>query len=240
MLERLGAFLRSSIGKKSLMSATGLALIGFLVAHLAGNLSLFADETGESFDAYAELLESNPLLPFAEIGLLLLFVVHIALGLRAASENREARQTRYKELASHGNRTFSSMSMIVTGLVVLVFVVIHVWDFRFTTRDPEGLAFMVVSRLASPAGAIIYTVGVLALGVHLWHAWQSSLQTLGVSHGTYTAALRRFGYGLAVVLGVGFAAFPVLIFAFPRQAVLEASDSAHREAPPAPVVEEQR
>lgn len=242
MLERLGAFLRSSIGKKSLMSATGLLLILYLVAHLAGNLSLFADDTGESFDAYATLLQSNPLLPFAEIGLLVLFVAHIALGLRTASENREARQTRYKELASHGNRTVSSMSMVITGLIVLVFVVIHLWDFRITPRNPEGLAFMVVTRLATPAGAAIYVVGVLALGVHLWHAWQSSLQTLGVSHGAYTAALRRFGYGLAVVLGVGFASFPVLIYLFPREAVLEATDSAQRAAPqvPAPTVEEQR
>src|SRR5262245_59770138 len=108
MPRRWRALFGSSLGKKALMSLTGLLLVGYLVLHLAGNLLLFGDDTGKKFDAYAHSIEENPLLPVAEIILLVLFVAHIALGLRTALENREARKRRYKELAPHGNRTFAS------------------------------------------------------------------------------------------------------------------------------------
>lgn len=214
-MSRLGIFLQSSIGKKLLMSITGLLLIGFLVAHVAGNLLLFTDQDGSNFDAYAKALEDNPLLPIAELGLAALFGAHIYLGLRTAYENREARKSRYKRVASHGNRTVSSVTMIVTGSVVLVFLIIHIIDFRLAERSPDGLSAMVVERLASPLGAAVYLLGVGALGVHLWHAFQSVFQSLGLHHPRYRPAIRMAGYGVAVLLGGGFALFPVLLFAKP-------------------------
>ena len=93
------------------MSLSGILLILFLVGHVAGNLTLFADDTGATFDKYAHTLRSNPLLPLIEIGLTALFLFHIGLGLRTALENRQARQSRYKQLDSHGNRTWSSITV---------------------------------------------------------------------------------------------------------------------------------
>jgi succinate dehydrogenase / fumarate reductase cytochrome b subunit len=213
MLQRLGAFLRSSIGRKFVMALTGAALALFVLIHLIGNLTLFADAEGLAFNAYAHTLESSPLLPLAEIGLAAVFVLHIYLGIRGVLENREARPARYKDLAPHGNRTLASTSMIVTGLLVGAFLVIHLIDFRLAPRDAEGLASMVVVRLSKPIGALIYLIGVIALGVHLWHAFQSLFQSLGISHPRYRPLIVRAGWAFAVLIALGFAAFPVAIFA---------------------------
>ena len=208
MFSRLTAFARSSIGKKTFMSLTGGALILFLLGHVAGNMTLFLDADGHTFDLYADTLRSNPALPLIEIGLTLLFVGHIVLGLRTALENREARPERYKALNSHGNRTPSSVSMIVTGTIVLVFLVIHLLDFRFTEEDPRGFSFMVVERLSTPLGAGIYFIGVGALGVHLMHAFQSLFQSLGIHHPRLRPLIKTVGFGLAALFAVLFWLFP--------------------------------
>jgi succinate dehydrogenase / fumarate reductase cytochrome b subunit len=217
MLSRLEAFFRSSIGKKALMAASGLLLIGFLLVHLAGNLTLFADRSGNAFAAYAEKLAGlGAIVLVAELGLLLLFVAHVGLGMRTALQNREARPERYKDLAPKGQRTWSSMTMIASGAFVLVFVVVHVLDFRLADfdllghPDPQALPRMVVERLASPVGALIYLVGVGVLGFHVWHGFQSLVQTLGLRHARYVGLVRGIGIALAVVIGLGFAAFPIV------------------------------
>ena len=86
----LGRALSASIGKKAWMAISGLLLVGFLVTHLAGNLLLFIDQDGSAFNAYAEALSSNPLLPVAELVLASLFIAHIALGLRVSNQNRRS------------------------------------------------------------------------------------------------------------------------------------------------------
>jgi succinate dehydrogenase / fumarate reductase cytochrome b subunit len=229
MLHRLAAFLRSSIGRKLVMSLTGAALIAFVLVHLLGNLTLYADTDGAAFNSYAHLLEVNPLLPLAEIGLTVLFVVHIGLGIRTALDNREARPTRYKDLAPHGNRTLASTTMIVTGLLVLVFLVVHLIDFRFAERHADGLAYMVVQRLATPLGAVVYLIGVVALGVHLWHAVQSVFQTLGLYHPRYRPMVVKAGWVLAVLVGLGFATFPLVIFTSPESLAQPPAESAEIE-----------
>lgn len=211
MFHRLGTFLRSSIGRKFLMSLTGAGLMAFVLVHLLGNLTLFADSSGAAFDVYAHAVESNPLLPAAEIGLIVLFVAHIVLGIRLALDNRDARPARYKELEAHGARSLASLTMPVTGVLVLIFLVVHLLDFRLAERDPQGLAAMVVTRLRTPLAAIVYAAGVLALGVHLWHAFQSAFQSLGLFHPRYRVAVRNAGRAFAVLVAGGFVAFPVAI-----------------------------
>ncbi|MFT5052084.1 MAG: succinate dehydrogenase / fumarate reductase cytochrome b subunit [Chlamydiales bacterium] len=213
MLNWFGRFCSSSIGKKTLMALTGLGLIGFLIAHLAGNLTLFADADGEAFNHYAEVLESNPLLPIAEVGLLILFVAHIALGLAVSRGNREARVDRYQVRADKGKQTLGSRSMLVTGLIIGVFLVVHIIDFRIAKamgdESMNDIAMAVKTRLGSPVGAGIYLVGILSLGVHLSHAFKSAFQTLGVNHPRYSPLIEKVGLGLAVILFLGFASFPI-------------------------------
>jgi len=229
MLQRLGLFLRSSIGRKFLMSLTGAALMVFVLGHLLGNLTLFADSSGATFDAYAHALESNPALPLIEIGLAALFVVHIALGIRLALDNRDARPARYKDLEAHGDRSLASLTMPVTGVLVLIFLVVHLVDFRFAERDPDGLAAMVVTRLATPLSALVYAVGVIALGVHLWHAFQSAFQSLGLYQPRYRPLVRNVGRAFAVGIAAGFVAFPIAISLSPGSLAQGAEQGAEAQ-----------
>ena len=216
------------------MSLSGAGLMGFVLVHLLGNLTLFVDPTGEAFDKYAFTLESSPLLPFAEIGLAVLFAVHIALGVRVALDNREARPVRYKDLEAHGQRTLSSTTMIVTGLLILIFLVVHLWDFRLAERDRAGLAAMVVHRLSRPLAALLYVVGVAALGIHLWHAFQSAFQSLGLNHPQYRPLIRKTGRAFAVVIALGFVAFPIGIFVAPQSWAQRVSEEAAGDSAPDP------
>lgn len=204
----------SSVGKKYVMAASGLALVGFLIAHLLGNLLIFSGEEGAAFDSYAHTLESNPLLPLAEIGLGLLFVVHIAMALRVSFQNRDARSQGYAVRASLGRRTIASSSMLVTGLVVLLFLLVHLYDFRIgkllEDPPPSSLAGLVRKRLATPLGAGIYLVGVAALALHLRHAFRSAFQSLGANHPHLNPTLEKAGIALAIILGLGFASFPIV------------------------------
>ncbi len=228
MIHRFTDLARTSIGKKALMSVSGLFLIGFVLVHLIGNSTLWLDGDGAAFDHYAQALDDKkPFLYLAEIGLLLVFAAHIALAVRVTLENKSARTERYALDRNRGARTFSSATMIVTGLAILVFLVIHLLDFRLRERAPDGLAAMVVRRLSEPAGALIYLVGVVALGIHLAHAFRSALQTLGVNHPRYNPLIVRTGRMLALLLGLGFAAFPVVLLtrSAPSPRVVERSES---------------
>jgi len=212
MFARLALFLRSTIGRKIVMSITGLLLVVFLIAHLAGNLLIFVDADGSAFNAYAHALESNPLLPLAEGMLLALFGLHVYLALRVTMDNREARKSRYAVNASRGERSLASSSMFITGAIILAFVIIHLLDFRFQERAADGLGAMLVRRLSQPVGAAIYLIGVLALGLHLSHALRSALQSLGLNHPRFNALIQKAGPLLAGVIFLGFASFPVLLF----------------------------
>ena len=211
MLSWIGRFLNSSIGKKMIMALTGLCLIGFLFVHLAGNLTIYADDTGEAFRAYEHTLTSNPLLKFLEIGLLVLFVAHIALGLRVSRENRAARPEAYGVRANMGKRTPASGSMLITGLLIGLFLVVHILDFRIAKIGVEGfdMAAALKNRLATPIGAIIYLIGVTAVGLHISHAFRSAFQTLGLNHPKYTPLIEKLSLVIGAILFVGFASFPI-------------------------------
>ncbi len=199
------------------MSLSGTLLIAFGLGHALGNLTLFADAQGATFDVYAHALRSNPLLPAIEIGLTALFLTHVVLGLRTALENRRARPVRYKQLNAHGDRTLASTTMIVTGVIMLVFLVVHLLDFRAKVGGVDALAPMVVERLSGPVGAALYFVGVGALGLHLWHAFQSLFQTLGLHHLRYRPLIRTAGWGVAALLALVFWLFPTLCMVQPER-----------------------
>ena len=213
MLTWLRRFLSSSVGLKVAMALTGLALVGFLVAHLAGNLTIYADENGDAFNEYAATLAGNPLIWPARIGLLVTFVLHIALGMRLSAVNKAARAEGYRVRQTMGGQTIGSGSMLITGLVVGAFLVVHVSDFSLPsilgTSTHDNLAEAVKERLASPAGFAIYYVGLIALGIHLSHAIQSAFQSLGFNHPKYTPIIKHGGLALAVLLFLGFASIPL-------------------------------
>lgn len=202
---RLIRLFTGSVGKKLLMAVTGLLLSGFLVTHLAGNLLLLKGE--HAFNAYANMLESNPLLPLAEIALALIFVGHILMGLRLAWENRAARPERYAASASAGAKTFGSATMPYTGLLLIAFLVVHLKTFRFTDHGPS-LYRHVVKAFSNPWYAGFYVLAMSGMVVHLSHGFQSAFQTLGLRHPLYTPTIQRFGYLFSIAM-LAFAALSV-------------------------------
>jgi succinate dehydrogenase / fumarate reductase, cytochrome b subunit len=208
----LRRLLGSSLGKKYVMALSGLALVAYLIVHVVGNLTLYADRNGAAFDRYAAAIEANPFLPLAEIGLAGLFLVHILFAVRTTLENRRARTRRYHVVAGKGAKTFGSTSMIVTGAFVLAFLIVHIIDFRIgklAADAPHSLAQMVRERMRDPLGAAIYVVGSAAVGIHLTHGIKSAFQSLGLQHANATPQIARVGVWLAIAIGVGFASFPL-------------------------------
>jgi succinate dehydrogenase / fumarate reductase cytochrome b subunit len=211
----------SSIGSKFLIAATGLFLLVFLIAHLAGNLLFIAGP--DAFNEYSHRLISNPLVYVAELGLLAIFALHIfkTVGLVAGSYSarpqRYAKKTWAKTKSDRSSKSVSSSTMILTGTITLLFVVTHLLTFKFGTyyETPEGIRDLYRLQLAvfsSPGYVAFYIVAMAVIVFHLWHGASSALQSFGINSPTWTPRLQWMGRGLAVLLGLGFAILPVYTF----------------------------
>jgi succinate dehydrogenase / fumarate reductase, cytochrome b subunit len=210
--------LSSSIGSKFLIAFTGLALLTFLIAHLAGNLLFIAGP--DAFNEYSHKLVSNPLVYVAEIGLLAVFVLHIiktvilVAGSYAARPHGYAKRKWAKTKNDRSRKSVSSSTMIVTGTITLLFVVTHLATFKFGSyyETPEGIRDLYRLQLAvfsNPAYVAFYVVAMFVIIFHLWHGVSSSMQSLGFNNPAWTPRLQLIGRGLAVIIGLGFAALPV-------------------------------
>lgn len=220
-MKRILALLRTSVGRKVLMAVTGFLLIGFLLAHLFGNLYVFQGR--EALNAYAAWLQANPILWPARIGLAATFGLHVWLGLSLAWDNRSARPQRYRDGLRQPFSTVPSRSMALTGLMVLAFVVFHLAHFTFGAVLPEAHAMldakgrhdvygMVVAGFRNPWITGSYIVAMTLLGIHLAHAGQSFLQTLGVRYEYANRLVKNVGLGVVAAITVGNLALPVLVF----------------------------
>jgi succinate dehydrogenase / fumarate reductase cytochrome b subunit len=202
--------LSSSVGMKVLIGLTGLALFVYLIIHVAGNLMVFFGPS--TFNRYAYALEGNPLVPIIEIGLLLIFLVHVYKTVRMFFANQQARPARYAQKRMAGSpsrKTFASSTMIVSGLWLLVFIVIHVKAFRYGVEYewPEGgrdLYRLEMENFASPLMVGFYVLSMLVVGSHLWHGATSALQSIGVDHPRWTPRLLVAGKVVAVLIAGSF------------------------------------
>jgi succinate dehydrogenase / fumarate reductase cytochrome b subunit len=206
---RVIRFLESSIGKKMMVAVAGLLLCGFLITHLLGNLLLFVG--AGAFNKYASTLEHNPLLPLAEIGLAVLFLIHIALSVRARLANMAARPTGYQVTADKGARTPGSRSMAISGSLILLFLIVHLKTFRFAAKEmrESDMYQLVTSAFTNPLYAGFYVLALIGLGLHLSHGFQSGFQTLGLNHPRYSPLIRKLGLAFAILVALGFASMPV-------------------------------
>lgn len=203
-------FFTSSIGKKQLMAITGLGLLGFTLSHLLGNLLILVGP--DAFNNYSYALVSNPLIYLAEAGLLGLFLLHIALAVVLRIENNLARPQKYYVKVVKGNgENFASKTMPITGVIMLVFVIIHLLNFKYgsnysTTVDGVQMRDIyrtVIEYFANPAYVAWYVFAMCALGLHTSHGLQSTFQSLGLRHPKYTHIVEglSFAYGVAVAIG---------------------------------------
>ena len=217
---RFRTYFSSSVGTKLLIGITGLLLFAYLILHLAGNALIFAGP--EIFNGYSHALISNPLIVPIEIGLLLVFVVHIYKAIRNFTANNAARPVRYqkKGYARHTSRkSVSSTTMIASGLVVMLFVIIHVKQFKFgsyyqtISDDPvRDLYRTEIEVFQQPLWVVLYVVATILVGLHLRHGIASGFQSIGMDHPLYTRRLTAWSLVLAILIGGGLGIIPIWVY----------------------------
>src|SRR5262245_42482809 len=209
----------SSVGTKLVIAATGLLLFAYLLLHLAGNLMVFGGQ--ETFNHYAHVLVSNPLIVPAALELLALFLIHIFKAITMWTKNRAARPVPYEQKSWAGytsRKSVASSTMIWTGLAILAFVVVHVAQIKYGAwyqiGDPpmRDLYRTEVEVFSSPFWVAVYVIGMVLVGFHLRHGISSAFQSLGASHPVYTKRLVVAGTVIAILIAGGFAVIPVWVY----------------------------
>lgn len=207
----------SSVGKKYIMGLTGLIWVGFLTGHLLGNLMLFSPDP-DHFNAYAEfLISTGELLYFAEAALVIFLLSHIGSGISVFFSGRKARPDKYVKSVNAGGsskKTLSSVTMIYTGGLMLIFLVGHIAMFKYGVGSDidDDLYLRVYTAFSDPVITIFYVVILTLLGFHLRHGFWSAFQSLGLSHPRYSPIIFGLGITIAVVYAAGFIAIPLYIF----------------------------
>lgn len=200
--------LGTSIGKKLLMAVTGLGFICFLLVHLAGNLTIYGGK--DAFNAYSEHLHAlGPIVHIAELGLLAMALVHISIGIILFFQNLRARSSRYVMNVWAGGRTIGSATMPYTGLIILLFVILHLVQFHFTDKTHTSIFQIVATAFSNPLYVVIYILAMGILAIHISHGFWSLFQTLGANHPKYSPAVFVIGIGLSIIFGVGFGFLPI-------------------------------
>ncbi len=205
----LRRIITTSIGRKMIMALTGLLLVGFVSFHLMSNLVLLNGQ--EAYNAYVAHLESVPFLVFMEIGLFSLFLTHIFMGIYVRWEDYRNSPSGYDKRNWQGGRTIGSATMLYTAATILIFLVYHIFTFRFADHS-MGFYEMVTTAFKDPIYVTIYVIGSLAMILHLSHGVQSIFQTLGINHLKYTPFIKCGGWLIALTMVI-FALLP-LIFLF--------------------------
>ncbi len=215
-------FYRSAVGKKWVMAVSGIILLGFVLAHMIGNLKLYLGR--QEIDLYGEALRDMPghLLPRTvllwtiRIVLILAFVLHIHAAYALTRMNRRARPVGYQAPREYVAANFASRTMRWTGVIVLAFLAFHLADLtwgatngsHFVRGDPYN---NLVFSFRRPVVAIFYVIANLALGIHIYHGAWSLFQSLGINNPRYNSARRRFAQTFAAVIVLGNISFPIAV-----------------------------
>jgi len=204
------ATLGSSVGKKLLMALTGLAFVGFLAAHLAGNFTIYAGKA--AFNGYAEKLQAlGSFLYLFRTGLIAFAMVHILTGLILFLQNRKARPVGYRTHASAGGRTLSSRTMPYTGLIILSFVIFHLFHFTFVDKTSTTIFDLVTAAFNQPVWVALYAALMAVVALHVRHGFWSAFQTIGANHPKYMPAISLLSIAAGLAVGVGFGLLPIVI-----------------------------
>jgi len=221
-MSRVQRLLGSLVGKKVVMAATGVILLGFVLAHMAGNLKVF--QGPEHFNAYAEGLRTvgapffgrGQLLWVARIVLLAAVGLHIWAAWAVTRASWAARPEGYKRLELI-ETTWAARTMRWGGLLIVAYVVYHLLDLTFGKANPSFVPGDVYHNLVASFSrtpvALAYIAAVLVLAFHMYHGIYSAFQTLGLNHPKYNRWRRAFAAGYTFLVTAGFVAVPVAVLA---------------------------
>ena len=211
---------KSSIGKKALMSATGLVLFGFVIMHMLGNLQIFLG--AEALNNYAEMLQGIPeALWLVRAILLACLMFHMWTAAVLTVENRRARPIPY-QVKNTVKATFASKTMMISGLTILFFIVYHLLHYTFGVLEPEyfhladvkgrhDVYTMVVSSFRHRSVSLTYVTAMAFLALHLDHGAAVWLQSLGLATEKMRPFLDKFGRVSAIVVFVGNSSIPLAV-----------------------------
>ena len=215
-------FYNSSIGKKIITGVTGLGLSLFVLFHVAGNLTLFAGS--EAYNQLAHFLDSlGILLYIVEFTLLGLAIFHVIVGVNIRLNTLKARPVGYSQIKSIGEpskQSVSSRSMLITGAILLGFLVLHLSTFKFGAYystvingvEMRDLSSLVIEKFRNPIYAFGYAGVMIMLGFHLRHGIWSAWQSIGVLNSKISPAVYAIALVLAVSIATGFIALPLSIY----------------------------
>jgi len=202
------------------MAVTGLMLIGFVVMHLLGNLQIFLGS--EAFNDYAAFLKSIPgPLWVARIILLSAFFLHFGTAFILRAKNKVARGRSYKDMKTV-KADPASLYMLESGIVILLFIGMHLLHFTLGKLQPDYSYYidfkgnhdvyrMVVAGFSNGPFSYIYIFAMLAVGLHLKHAFWSMLQTIGVHSPSLTPLLKKIATTLATLITLGYVSIPLSV-----------------------------
>jgi len=227
----------SSIGKKLIMSVSGLFLIMFLLVHLSLNAFLLVPDGGRLFNAAAHFMATNPMIKLMEPVLGLGFVIHIIYAAILTRQNQKARgANRYASGSATQSVAWASKNMFVLGVTVVAFLVVHLANFwvkiKFTGSDllaeteidiagvptkVENAYALVNATFGQLWVVAVYVIGSLGLAIHLTHGFWSAFQTVGASNQIWRKRLAVIGTVFAWFVGIGFSLIAVLQYLFFQQ-----------------------
>ncbi len=217
-------FLLASIGRKFMMSITGLFLLMFITVHLALNLLLVFDDSGELFNIGAHFMATNPLIKIMEPVLGLGFVIHIIWSLIITYQNWRARPVKYNKQSLSESSTWASRNMFILGGLVFVFLVMHIIDFFYVMKfDTHSMSTVIINGAEMEDGyklvselfigcklfGVLYILGAILLALHLTHGFWSAFQTLGLNNKNWINRLKWIARVFAILIGLGFAIIPL-------------------------------
>lgn len=217
----LVAFWRSAVGKKWVMAVSGIVLLGYVLAHMVGNLKLYLG--ARSYNRYAEWLRTlgEPAFPRTvvlwgvRLVLIAAFVAHIVAAYQLTLVNRRARPVGYRSRRDYVAANFASRTMRWTGVIVGLFVVFHLLDLTWGTTNPSfhrgDVYDNVIASFQRVPVAIAYIVANVALAIHIFHGAWSMFQSLGWNNPRLNIWRRYFAVAFATVIGLGNVSFPLLV-----------------------------
>jgi succinate dehydrogenase / fumarate reductase cytochrome b subunit len=225
----------SSIGKKIVMSLTGIFLIVFLIVHVGINATIFADlnvpvwpfdanENGAMFNRAAHFMGSTVLIRIVEVGLFLGIFLHIIQGLILEFDNRKKRGTHGYAVAL-GNRgsKWYSRSMGLLGTILLIFLILHWWHFWIPARitgheelkemgEMHDMFSLMQFTFQELWVVIFYVAACISLAYHLLHGFQSAFRTLGLGNKKWLGIVQSLGVGYSIIVPLLFALMPIAMY----------------------------
>lgn len=219
----LTKFFTSSIGKKIIMSITGLFLCTFLAVHMSGNLLLLTGEACD-YNEYTYFMTHFPLIKVISYVTYAGFLFHIIDGILITLQNRSKRPVKYAQVKTTKKTSWASKNMALLGTLILVFLIIHLKSFWFEMKfgalptincngeDIKDLYTIVAEAFSQWWYVAFYLVSLVALSLHLMHGFQSAFQTLGLNHKKYTPIIKFIGMAYAILVPLGFATQPIVMF----------------------------